>query len=1364
MDVDELAPPHSPSANGVLPPPLLSSSPTSLKHALPRDDDGQPQKKQKTQPAEDRPLRVHIPSTPSRSPSHAPTSRASHPSPPPSAPVDSLRLQLHRLHEWQDRARAEIDALQRSLDDATPIALLTHPAPPVQPFHALDASLGGGAAGPSPNAPGMTVPQSPATSAAGGVGYGLPAFYRSSTEPFHPPYSAAPSPLVSASPSPFPFPPSTPSLSLGSPTAPSSSSASSSSSLALLSLEQLEARKQQLHALISGYQRTAGAVLPLGAEPPRNKTHWDYVLQEAMWMSGDFQREKRWKVKVAKKISRGVLQYWARLKEKDARERKAELARRRKLCAGIAREVRKFWANIGKLVRYKHQSVVDKEKKEAMQRHLDILVDQTANYSTQLASSLTKAGGSMGGEGKEAPSIAEAAKEEEGKEGGGGKMGDGGGEEEEGLDDILNGLNGGPSSDGVRRSGRTGMRKAVVGEEGMGVDDKADEDFDEGGESSEDDEETLEEEEEQEENEADGDVDVRQQEEVNALNEEAEMTIEQLKAKYGIGAAAEESEGEEEDEEEEEGEEEEEEGEGQEDGDGDRSEAAAMEDAIIPESPEASPASSLTSSSSSSPTPSTTPEEARITAAASLASSAQPTGHTLSTHTMHTQVPFLLRGSLREYQAVGLDWLASMYEHGLNGILADEMGLGKTVMTIALLGWLACTKEVWGQHLIIVPTSVMINWEMEFKRWLPSLRILCYHGSAKERKDKRRGWMDPNSFHVCITSYQVVLQDALLFKRKRWVYLVLDEAQHIKNFKSQRWQTLLAFNTQRRLLLTGTPLQNSVMELWSLMHFLMPAVFQSQREFREWFSIPVESMMEGKQQLNSALISRLHTILRPFILRRLKSAVATQLPAKHEHTITCRLSKRQREYYEDFMAASDTRRILSSGNFIGMMNVLMQLRKTCCHPDLFQERAIVTPFDVVDGLQLQVASVAVDIVRHDEEDQRSEQGSALHHFVYFRHHTLRSRMLALDVEQLQVRRDVIEDVTNDVYHPQHPSYPTIIALPTAAESDAILQAKISEVKAARLAWRGEARLRMNRENHRRCNVLPLIADDDHLIRLLTVIRPVRAVHEAMSSASASSLPRHALLTYPELRSSQLAASPPLLLTLEQRVEVCVPLITGFTCIIPRARAPPASLFFWHASPSPSTPSHASLSPPSTAILHSAISPLTTLFRPSFIRHQLSFPDKLLLQFDCGKLQVLDRMLRTLHAQHHRCLIFTQFTRMLDILEHFLSIYSYTYLRLDGSTKPEERQRLMEKFNQTNKYFLMLLSTRSGGVGVNLTGADTVIFYDSDWSDSRAANCSPCSSLSGVILTHSLCHDLCVGILPWTCRRRTAATASGRCAR
>ncbi|XP_017586324.1 PREDICTED: helicase SRCAP-like [Corvus brachyrhynchos] len=229
------------------------------------------------------------------------------------------------------------------------------------------------------------------------------------------------------------------------------------------------------------------------------------------------------------------------------------------------------------------------------------------------------------------------------------------------------------------------------------------------------------------------------------------------------------------------------------------------------------------------------------------------------------------------------------------------MGLGKTIQTISLLAHLACEKGSWGPHLIIVPTSVMLNWEMELKRWCPSFKILTYYGAQKERRLKRQGWTKPNAFHVCITSYKLVLQDHQAFRRKNWKYLILDEAQNIKNFKSQRWQSLLNFNSQRRLLLTGTPLQNSLMELWSLMHFLMPRVFQSHREFREWFHNPLTGMIEGSQEYNESLVKRLHKVLRPFLLRRLKVDVEKQMPKKYEHVLRCRLSKRQRFLYDDFM-------------------------------------------------------------------------------------------------------------------------------------------------------------------------------------------------------------------------------------------------------------------------------------------------------------------------------------------------------------------------------------------------------------------------------------------------------------------------------
>ncbi|XP_077170622.1 helicase SRCAP isoform X6 [Paroedura picta] len=353
-----------------------------------------------------------------------------------------------------------------------------------------------------------------------------------------------------------------------------------------------------------------------------------------------------------------------------------------------------------------------------------------------------------------------------------------------------------------------------------------------------------------------------------------------------------------------------------------------------------------------------------ITDIAAAAESLQPKGYTLATTQVKTPIPYLLRGTLREYQHIGLDWLVTMYEKKLNGILADEMGLGKTIQTISLLAHLACEKGSWGPHLIIVPTSVMLNWEMEIKRWCPSFKILTYYGAQKERKLKRQGWTKPNAFHICITSYKLVLQDHQAFRRKNWKYLILDEAQNIKNFKSQRWQSLLNFNSQRRLLLTGTPLQNSLMELWSLMHFLMPHVFQSHREFKEWFSNPLTGMIEGSQEYNENLVKRLHKVLRPFLLRRVKVDVEKQMPKKYEHVIKCRLSKRQRYLYDDFMAQATTKETLATGHFMSVINILMQLRKVCNHPNLFDPRPIHSPF-ITEGICFNTASLVLHALDND---------------------------------------------------------------------------------------------------------------------------------------------------------------------------------------------------------------------------------------------------------------------------------------------------------------------------------------------------------------------------------------------------------------
>jgi E1A-binding protein p400 len=198
---------------------------------------------------------------------------------------------------------------------------------------------------------------------------------------------------------------------------------------------------------------------------------------------------------------------------------------------------------------------------------------------------------------------------------------------------------------------------------------------------------------------------------------------------------------------------------------------------------------------------------------------------------------------------------------------------------------------------------------------------------------------------VCITSYKLVIQDHFAFRRKKWYYMILDEAQNIKNFRSQRWQTLLRFNTRRRLLLTGTPLQNDVMELWSLMHFLMPGIFKSEQDFREWFSNPFALSMNHNQNLSITVVSRLQSILRPFLLRRMKKDVEKQLPQKVEHIVKCNLSRRQRFLYDEYINLRKTQSTLLDSDFFSIMNVLMQLRKVCNHPDLFEARRIESPFN-----------------------------------------------------------------------------------------------------------------------------------------------------------------------------------------------------------------------------------------------------------------------------------------------------------------------------------------------------------------------------------------------------------------------------------
>ncbi|XP_022908972.1 chromatin-remodeling complex ATPase chain Iswi isoform X2 [Onthophagus taurus] len=410
--------------------------------------------------------------------------------------------------------------------------------------------------------------------------------------------------------------------------------------------------------------------------------------------------------------------------------------------------------------------------------------------------------------------------------------------------------------------------------------------------------------------------------------------------------------------------------------------------------------------------------------------------------------PYIKGGEMRDYQVRGLNWMISLYENGINGILADEMGLGKTLQTISLLGFMKHYKSIGGPHIVIVPKSTLQNWMNEFGKWCPSIRAVCLIGDQEARSTFIRDVLMPGEWDVCITSYEMCIKEKSVLKKVNWRYMVIDEAHRIKNEKSKLSEILREFKTTNRLLLTGTPLQNNLHELWALLNFLLPDVFNSSDDFDSWFNT---NQCLG----DNALVERLHAVLKPFLLRRLKSEVEKKLKPKKEVKIYIGLSKMQREWYTKVLM-KDIDVVNGAGKIekMRLQNILMQLRKCTNHPYLF------------DG---------------------AEPG---------------------------------------------PPYTT----------------------------------------------------DEHLV------------------------------------------------------------------------------------------------------------------------------------YNCGKMSILDKLLPKLQEQGSRVLIFSQMTRMLDILEDYCHWKQYQYCRLDGQTPHEDRQRQINEYNDDDsKKFIFMLSTRAGGLGINLATADVVIIYDSDWN-------------------------------------------------
>eukprot|EP00063_Salmo_salar_P061302 XP_014036137.1 PREDICTED: transcription activator BRG1-like isoform X6 [Salmo salar] len=316
------------------------------------------------------------------------------------------------------------------------------------------------------------------------------------------------------------------------------------------------------------------------------------------------------------------------------------------------------------------------------------------------------------------------------------------------------------------------------------------------------------------------------------------------------------------------------------------------------------------------------------------------------TERVEKQSTILINGQLKQYQIKGLEWLVSLYNNNLNGILADEMGLGKTIQTIALITYLMENKRVNGPFLIIVPLSTLSNWVYEFDKWAPSVVKVSYKGSPQARRafipQLRSG-----KFNVLLTTYEYIIKDKQVLAKIRWKYMIVDEGHRMKNHHCKLTQVLNThYLAPRRVLLTGTPLQNKLPELWALLNFLLPTIFKSCSTFEQWFNAPF-AMTGEKVDLNEEetilIIRRLHKVLRPFLLRRLKKEVEAQLPEKVEYVIKCDMSALQRVLYRHMQAKGvlltdgSEKDKKGKGGTKTLMNTIMQLRKICNHPYMFQQ-------------------------------------------------------------------------------------------------------------------------------------------------------------------------------------------------------------------------------------------------------------------------------------------------------------------------------------------------------------------------------------------------------------------------------------------
>ena len=300
----------------------------------------------------------------------------------------------------------------------------------------------------------------------------------------------------------------------------------------------------------------------------------------------------------------------------------------------------------------------------------------------------------------------------------------------------------------------------------------------------------------------------------------------------------------------------------------------------------------------------------------------------------YIKIPKGLNATLRRYQEIGYKWLKTLDMYGLGGILADDMGLGKTLQVISLLLDYNENSDEKRTSMVVCPSSLALNWFNEINKFAPTLKTTVIAGNAEERKRLIQKLQD---YDIIITSYDLLKRDVDTYTEINYEYkfIIADEAQYIKNNNTQNFKAIKKIKAQTKFALTGTPIENSLAELWSIFDFSMPGYLYSYRKFKESFETPII------KEEDTYKMSKLKMLIEPFILRRIKEEVLTELPEKTVTVLNSEMEEEQQKLYMSYMSKAREEvenELIASGfekNQMKILALLMRLRQICCHPKLF---------------------------------------------------------------------------------------------------------------------------------------------------------------------------------------------------------------------------------------------------------------------------------------------------------------------------------------------------------------------------------------------------------------------------------------------